>query len=327
MGRTYGYMSCNPAACLFQLYPQLYPHACLPAFQVTYYEDAPGLEVPATKVMGGPSSDILCAAYSEGTSLLAAGCCSGEVWLFNIEASSVRARLLPAGHADLPENERSVEKVGRGLWAAAAVVLSSDCPQWLALSCWPHSNFTHPAFAMCICLALVVAGTHLVLAVGAESFVPRATHVLQACLAGLSSLGPTAACPPALQVVFLHGKLRSVLLAVGADRQLRVWDTVRCCLLATVHTGHKMGESVAAMALDSSGARLATGEQQQQQGWSAVPAVTAGLLQDLASDETRHCGPAGTCAALVCMTSRCQVFIIASEASRHVGRWIAVILC
>jgi methylmalonyl-CoA mutase cobalamin-binding subunit len=63
-----------------------------------------------------------------------------------------------------------------------------------------------------------------------------------------------------VQVVFLQGKLRSVLLAVGADRRLRVWDTVRCCLLASVLTGHRMGESVAAMALDSSGMRLATGE-------------------------------------------------------------------
>jgi hypothetical protein len=82
--------------------------------QVTYYEDAPGLEVPAVRALAGPTSDILCAAYSEGASLLAAGCYSGEVWLFNVEAGSVRARLVPPGHGDLPENERSVEKVGVG---------------------------------------------------------------------------------------------------------------------------------------------------------------------------------------------------------------------
>jgi hypothetical protein len=46
---------------------------------VTYYEDAPEPVVSANKALGGPTSDVLCAAYSEGASLLAAGCYSGEV--------------------------------------------------------------------------------------------------------------------------------------------------------------------------------------------------------------------------------------------------------
>ncbi|KAG2490207.1 hypothetical protein HYH03_011334 [Edaphochlamys debaryana] len=55
-------------------------------------------------------------------------------------------------------------------------------------------------------------------------------------------------------------RLRSVLVAVGADRWLRLWDVLDGALLAERFTGHTSGETVQALALDGSNSRIATGD-------------------------------------------------------------------
>jgi hypothetical protein len=108
------------------------------ATQVTYYEDAPEAVVAAGKALGGATTDILCAAYSDGASLLAAGCYGGDVLVYNVEAGSLRARLLPPGHQERPQTEQPIEKVGpcsAGAWvhgspstASAAPAAAADSP-------------------------------------------------------------------------------------------------------------------------------------------------------------------------------------------------------
>ncbi|PNW80352.1 hypothetical protein CHLRE_07g313850v5 [Chlamydomonas reinhardtii] len=57
-----------------------------------------------------------------------------------------------------------------------------------------------------------------------------------------------------------NSRLRSVLVAVGADRWLRLWDVLDGALLAERFTGHRQGETVQALALDGNNRRIATGD-------------------------------------------------------------------
>ncbi|PNH08562.1 hypothetical protein TSOC_004860 [Tetrabaena socialis] len=56
------------------------------------------------------------------------------------------------------------------------------------------------------------------------------------------------------------GRLRSVLVAVGADRWMRLWDVLDGTLLAERFTGHRQSETVQALALDGTNTRIATGD-------------------------------------------------------------------
>ncbi|GLI65559.1 hypothetical protein VaNZ11_009122 [Volvox africanus] len=56
------------------------------------------------------------------------------------------------------------------------------------------------------------------------------------------------------------GRLRGVLVAVGADRWLRLWDVLDGTMLAERFTGHRQGETVQALALDGNNTRIATGD-------------------------------------------------------------------
>eukprot|EP00798_Chlamydomonas_sp_ICE-L_P018383 gene18383-24853_t len=60
---------------------------------------------------------------------------------------------------------------------------------------------------------------------------------------------------------FLHGaEMKSILVSVGADRFIRLWDTLSGTCLLENFTGHKLGETVAALAVDTSNSVIATGD-------------------------------------------------------------------
>lgn len=51
-----------------------------------------------------------------------------------------------------------------------------------------------------------------------------------------------------------------MLVSIGADRVLRLWDSFRGTLLRECFTGHKSGETVAAMCCSSDASCLVTGD-------------------------------------------------------------------
>lgn len=53
---------------------------------------------------------------------------------------------------------------------------------------------------------------------------------------------------------------RHVLVAVGADRVIRFWDTFTGACLAEQFTGHKQGESVAALTLSPDNTTVVTAD-------------------------------------------------------------------
>ncbi|KAF6253190.1 WD40-repeat-containing domain protein [Scenedesmus sp. NREL 46B-D3] len=65
---------------------------------------------------------------------------------------------------------------------------------------------------------------------------------------------------PVEQLAFMHGELRHVLVAVGADRMLRFWDCFSGALLCEHFTGHQRDESVAALALAPDNSTAATAD-------------------------------------------------------------------
>ena len=63
----------------------------------------------------------------------------------------------------------------------------------------------------------------------------------------------------ASSLVAWHASILTTCLQVGADRIMRFWDLSGACV-AEVHTGHKLGETVVALAIDRANARAVTGD-------------------------------------------------------------------
>ncbi|KAL6759826.1 quinon protein alcohol dehydrogenase-like superfamily [Haematococcus lacustris] len=61
-------------------------------------------------------------------------------------------------------------------------------------------------------------------------------------------------------VAFLSGKLRHVFVTVGADRFLRMWSVSTGDCLVEMFTGHKLGESVVALAVQPANLSMATAD-------------------------------------------------------------------
>ncbi|GFR47120.1 hypothetical protein Agub_g8807 [Astrephomene gubernaculifera] len=93
---------------------------------------------------------------------------------------------------------------------------------------------------------------------------------MDSCAPKRRMVAPGTATRPANEraveaLAFLAGsgvgsRLRGVLVAVGADRWLRLWDVLDGTLLAERFTGHRQGETVQALALEGSNTRIATGD-------------------------------------------------------------------
>lgn len=62
------------------------------------------------------------------------------------------------------------------------------------------------------------------------------------------------------RIQFLHGRMHHVLMAVGADRWLRVWDALEGRLLTGRPTNHRIGESIVSLAARPDNAYIATGD-------------------------------------------------------------------
>ncbi|MEW5310065.1 MAG: hypothetical protein WDW38_001897 [Sanguina aurantia] len=61
-------------------------------------------------------------------------------------------------------------------------------------------------------------------------------------------------------IVFLGGRLRHILVSVGADRMMRFWNVTEGDCVLEVFTGHRMGETVQALAADPINMLIATGD-------------------------------------------------------------------
>jgi len=65
---------------------------------------------------------------------------------------------------------------------------------------------------------------------------------------------------PIEAVRFLHGKMRNILVSVGADRFMRFWEVHEGVCVLEVFTGHKLGETVLALAIDPKNEVVVTGD-------------------------------------------------------------------
>eukprot|EP00192_Tetraselmis_astigmatica_P000660 CAMPEP_0117689666 /NCGR_PEP_ID=MMETSP0804-20121206/24643_1 /TAXON_ID=1074897 /ORGANISM="Tetraselmis astigmatica, Strain CCMP880" /LENGTH=1073 /DNA_ID=CAMNT_0005502517 /DNA_START=57 /DNA_END=3278 /DNA_ORIENTATION=+ len=69
------------------------------------------------------------------------------------------------------------------------------------------------------------------------------------------------------KVQFMFGKLHHVLVAIGADRWVRIWDALEGRLLFQVHTSHRYGESIVSLACREDNKFIVTGD---SGGWIKV---------------------------------------------------------
>lgn len=95
-------------------------------------------------------------------------------------------------------------------------------------------------------------------------------------LAGLALLATWKPCmlrEPLNQSVCLisslavRGRLHHILLSVGADRMLRLWDALEGRLVLEVYTAHRLGESIVSLACRQDNKYIATGD---SSGWMKV---------------------------------------------------------
>ncbi|KXZ56621.1 hypothetical protein GPECTOR_1g56 [Gonium pectorale] len=144
------------------------------------------------------------------------------------------------------------------------------------------------------------------------------------------------------------GRLRGVLVAVGADRWLRLWDVLDGTLLAERFTGHRQGETVQALALDGNNTRIATGDSggmikvwdmSRYTGGVLTPQAAASTIRELAVwrghkghvtsldwVDVAHSGGGGALGALgvVPVSSNSgsrELFLVSSSADCTVAVW------
>eukprot|EP00775_Hariotina_reticulata_P006349 gene6349-6582_t len=121
------------------------------------------------------------------------------------------------------------------------------------------------------------------------------------------------------RVSFLTGALRHVLMAVGADRYMRFWDSYSGTLLLEHFTGHSQGSSVAAAALSPDNKMLATADSAGFIMVWEISRLAASFLGSSRIDSKRHSGmtscvasPAASPAAMPPSSTPLGYFISAS---------------